>query len=179
VCRLLVAAAAQLPCLAADPLWPPTFDASVVVMCSMWYYIVKLCTNAVILAGAVALATLSPSILAHVCSAILLALFWQQCGWLSHDFLHHQVFSNRMWGDAVGYVIGNVAQGFSVSWWKQKHNTHHAVPNVLASQNGVHNGTFLQSCLRASVNENVLRIRWRPPVGAASVLWFKFCQSRC
>jgi len=30
----------------------------------------------------------------------------------------------------MGYVLGNVAQGFSVSWWKAKHNLHHAVPNV-------------------------------------------------
>lgn len=31
---------------------------------------------------------------------------------------------------AVSYVFGNLFQGFSVAWWKNKHNTHHAVPNV-------------------------------------------------
>jgi fatty acid desaturase len=30
----------------------------------------------------------------------------------------------------MGYLIGNVFQGFSVSWWKAKHNQHHATPNV-------------------------------------------------
>ncbi len=100
----------------------------------------KLSTNALLLAASVALVAWSSSLIAHIASAIILALFWQQCGWLSHDFLHHQVFHNRVWGDAMGYFIGNVAQGFSVAWWKDKHNTHHAVPNIVASQDHLHNG---------------------------------------
>ena len=51
-------------------------------------------------------------------------------GWLAHDFLHHQVFKNRKINDFMGYLIGNVGQGFSVEWWKNKHNTHHAKPNI-------------------------------------------------
>ncbi len=43
-------------------------------------------------------------------SAALLALFWQQCGWLAHDFLHHQVFADRRLNNAAGYVLGNVCQ---------------------------------------------------------------------
>ena len=57
------------------------------------------------------------------------ALCWQQCGWLAHDFLHHQVFANRAINDAFGLFFGNFAQGFSVAWWKDKHNLHHAAPN--------------------------------------------------
>ncbi|KAF9367730.1 hypothetical protein CPC16_006081, partial [Podila verticillata] len=37
------------------------------------------------------------STLANVLSASILGLFWQQCGWLAHDFLHHQVFQDRFW----------------------------------------------------------------------------------
>jgi len=70
----------------------------------------------------------------NMAGAILLALFWQQCGWLAHDFLHHQVFKNDRWkGDLAGVVIGDLFQGFSVQWWKSKHNAHHAVPNLHAS----------------------------------------------
>lgn len=36
-------------------------------------------------------------------------------------------------GDLAGVLIGNVFQGFSVQWWKCKHNSHHAVPNLHAS----------------------------------------------
>jgi len=72
----------------------------------------------------------SASASASMLAAIALAFFWQQCGWLSHDFLHHQVFHVRQWNNAMGYFLGNVCQGFSVAWWKAKHNLHHAVPNV-------------------------------------------------
>jgi hypothetical protein len=30
----------------------------------------------------------------------------------------------------MGFFVGNICQGFSVSWWKNKHFTHHSVPNV-------------------------------------------------
>ena len=66
---------------------------------------------------------------AALAGAFTLALAWQQSGWLAHDFLHHQVFQNRQLNNAFGYFIGNCLQGFSVDWWKSKHNTHHAVPN--------------------------------------------------
>jgi len=65
-----------------------------------------------------------------VTAAFLMAVFWQQCGWLAHDFLHHQVFEVRAWNNAAGYFLGNVCQGLSSAWWKKKHCTHHSVPNV-------------------------------------------------
>ena len=63
-------------------------------------------------------------------SSVLLGLAWQQAGWLAHDFVHHQVFQQRMFNNAVGYFLANVIQGFSVAWWKAKHCTHHSTPNV-------------------------------------------------
>lgn len=77
---------------------------------------------------------------AQMLSAALVALFWQQCGWLAHDFLHHQVFENRFYGDMMGILVGNIFQGFSVGWWKNKHNTHHAVPNLVESSPDAHDG---------------------------------------
>jgi len=47
--------------------------------------------------------------------------------------LHHQVFKNRVYGDLMGILLGDLSQGFSVQWWKTKHNSHHAVPNLEAS----------------------------------------------
>ena len=66
-------------------------------------------------------------------SALAYALFLQQSGWLAHDLLHHQVFRNRVLGHLFGILWGNVAQGFSISWWINKHNAHHAVPNLVES----------------------------------------------
>lgn len=97
------------------------------------YYVWKCFSNLSLLAIAIACAALSESFMVHMVGAVILGLFWQQCGWLAHDFLHHQVFKNRMYGDLMGVIVGNLCQGFSVQWWKSKHNSHHAVPNLHAS----------------------------------------------
>jgi acyl-lipid Delta6-acetylenase / acyl-lipid (9-3)-desaturase len=96
------------------------------------YYAFKIVGNFAILALSIALL-----VNAHgswpwvVLSAVILGVFWQQSGWLAHDFCHHQVFENRIWNDATSYLLGNISQGFSVDWWKTKHNLHHAAPNEL------------------------------------------------
>lgn len=94
------------------------------------YYVYKVLSNLAILAASVFLAVSFDSMVMHIIGAVLLGLFWQQCGWLAHDFLHHQVFKTRALGDLAGIIVGNLFQGFSVQWWKSKHNSHHAVPNL-------------------------------------------------
>jgi len=105
-----------------------------------WFYVYKVASQLVLWSIAMAMVYYSDSVLVHAASAVLLGLFFQQCGWLAHDFLHHQVFKKRRYGDYAGLFIGNVMQGFSVQWWKNKHNGHHSVPNLhnssLASQDG-------------------------------------------
>lgn len=66
-------------------------------------------------------------------SSCIVALFLQQSGWMAHDVLHHQVFKNRNLGHYMGLFWGNLAQGFSIAWWTNKHNSHHAVPNLVES----------------------------------------------
>lgn len=55
------------------------------------YYVWKVVSTYALLGAAVALVLGSETLIAHFAAAVLVALFWQQCGWLSHDFLHHQV----------------------------------------------------------------------------------------
>jgi acyl-lipid Delta6-acetylenase / acyl-lipid (9-3)-desaturase len=66
------------------------------------YYTWKCSSNLAILGLAWALVAYSRLLAAQLLSAILLALFWQQCGWLAHDFLHHQVGGMMM---------------MMISWW--------------------------------------------------------------
>lgn len=94
------------------------------------FYLYKCTFNMSMWATAVAMVYFSDNMAVHIASSLLLGLFWQQCGWLAHDFLHHQVFSQRKYGDVVGIFWGNLMQGFSMQWWKNKHNGHHAVPNL-------------------------------------------------
>jgi acyl-lipid Delta6-acetylenase / acyl-lipid (9-3)-desaturase len=98
-----------------------------------WFYVYKFIFNQCMWATAVALVYYSDHVLAHIMSALLLGVFFQQSGWLAHDCLHHQVFRKRRFGDYAGLYWGNLMQGYSVQWWKNKHNGHHAVPNLHSS----------------------------------------------
>eukprot|EP01129_Flabellula_baltica_P002505 TRINITY_DN12319_c0_g1_i1.p1 TRINITY_DN12319_c0_g1~~TRINITY_DN12319_c0_g1_i1.p1 ORF type:complete len:467 (+),score=81.56 TRINITY_DN12319_c0_g1_i1:139-1401(+) len=71
--------------------------------------------------------------------AIALGVFYQQAGWLGHDLCHHQVFKNRKVNNFFAYLTGNTLAGFSVNWWKDRHNTHHAITNVLESDPDIDN----------------------------------------
>ncbi|KXS11408.1 delta6-fatty acid desaturase [Gonapodya prolifera JEL478] len=98
---------------------------------SLLYYAFKVSFNLSIWASSMYLLTKYPKNPAVVFLAgWLTAIFWQQSGWLAHDFLHNQVFSNRKTSRLFGYFVGNVWQGFSVAWWNNKHLAHHAVPNI-------------------------------------------------
>lgn len=107
---------------------------------SKLYYVYKVTSNLGLLAIAAYLAMAFDNFFLNMTGAIVMGLFWQQCGWLAHDFLHHQVFQTRLFGDCVGLLVGDLFQGFSVQWWKTKHNAHHAVPNLHASVPGACDG---------------------------------------
>lgn len=110
---------------------------------SKLYYMFKILSNLSILAASVYFGTQFTSPWLVCLGGLLMALFWQQSGWLAHDFLHHQVFTYRPINNLIGYMVGNLWQGFSVDWWKNKHNTHHAVPNVHGADPDVDTMPFL------------------------------------
>jgi len=94
------------------------------------FYAYKCAFNMGMWATVCALVRFSDSNTVHAAASLLLGLFYQQCGWLAHDFLHHQVFQKRKYGDMLGIFWGNLMQGYSMQWWKNKHNGHHAVTNL-------------------------------------------------
>lgn len=107
---------------------------------SLGYYAMKQLTQLALLGVVVGCVTLSDSTAVHLFGATLLGLFFQQCGWLCHDIVHHQLFANRLGGQLLGLVWGNLMQGFSCAWWRNKHNAHHAVPNLHQSVPGASDG---------------------------------------
>ena len=75
------------------------------------YYLWKCVSNLALFFTAAAILMSGNDSWAACCmSALILGLGWQQSGWLAHDFLHHQVFTNRAWNNAVGLFFGNVVQ---------------------------------------------------------------------
>ncbi|KAF4315762.1 hypothetical protein BBO99_00009150 [Phytophthora kernoviae] len=73
---------------------------------SMIYYAWKILSTFGIWLASVAICYYFDSWSMYMLAACVMGLFWQQSGWLAHDVLHHQ-------------------------WWKNKHNFHHAVPNLI------------------------------------------------
>lgn len=78
---------------------------------SSLFYAYKCLFNLGMWSMAMAMMYFSDSTAVHFGAVILMGLFFQQCGWLAHDFLHHQVFRNRRYGDYGGVFWGNVMQG--------------------------------------------------------------------
>lgn len=76
-----------------------------------WFYAYKCCFNMCMWASAFAMMYFSDSVAVHFAAAVWMGLFFQQCGWLAHDFLHHQVFRNRRYGDYGGLFWGGIMQG--------------------------------------------------------------------
>jgi len=71
--------------------------------------------------------------------AVLFGVGYQQLGWLGHDACHHGLTPNRKWNNFLGYFFGTFLCGFSLHWWKDRHNTHHAITNVLDADPDVDN----------------------------------------
>merc|ERR1711964_403893 len=72
----------------------------------------------------------------HVLAAFLMGGFWQQCGFLMHDFMHNSVFQNRAWDQAFGMFFGSVCFGISSLWWRDEHFEHHLFTNTYAEGAG-------------------------------------------
>ena len=77
--------------------------------CKKGYYVLKLASNLSMLAAAVTVfAMWRERMWAYILSAALISLFWQQSGWLAHDFLHHQVFRSKRLNYNMGLLVGTV-----------------------------------------------------------------------
>nr|ALG35825.1 delta 6 fatty acid desaturase [Isochrysis sp. SKMKUIso1] len=80
------------------------------------YYVWKVVSTVALAVGAWMLVAWSQNLGVQMLSAFLVALFWQQCGWVGHDFLHPPgIYEPVRWGDLAGIVIGT----------SSSHNTHH------------------------------------------------------
>lgn len=82
----------------------------------------------ILLLASIALFFLTNAVPAIMLNSLLLAFVYGQFGLLAHDFGHSQVFRKQKWNDFFGHIAGAVV-GLSYSWWKEKHNAHHAHTN--------------------------------------------------
>lgn len=66
-------------------------------------------------------------------SSFICGVFFQQAGWLAHDFAHNQV--TYKYKPFFVTLVGTLCQGFTGQWWIPKHMMHHARPNAVDEHN--------------------------------------------
>ena len=60
-----------------------------------------------------------------------LGLLLTQFAFLAHEAAHRQILKSAKTNDKLGRFLANVVVGISYSWWMNKHNKHHAMPNTI------------------------------------------------
>jgi fatty acid desaturase len=63
-------------------------------------------------------------------NAIFLGFVMAQLAYTSHSACHRQCFHALWKNDLTALILGNLLNGISRDWWTNKHNAHHAEPNV-------------------------------------------------
>lgn len=74
----------------------------------------------------------------QILASVLIGLALQQAGWLGHDYVHGR--------GKISYILGRsytVVNGFSTSWWSNKHNTHHVHTNQMGVDLDIANDPIL------------------------------------
>ncbi|MGD7704944.1 fatty acid desaturase family protein [Microlunatus sp. Y2014] len=82
--------------------------------------------------------------------APLVAVASAQLAYLGHDIGHHQVIRGARWRWLAGATLANLVTGLSYGWWNDKHNRHHASPNVDGSDPDVADGIIAWSDRQAA-----------------------------
>lgn len=98
---------------------------------SPWYYVRKVVEVLGVFTLSLYLLFKTESFAAHMVSAVLLGMFWQQFAFIGHDCGHMSARTHARDNIDVPRLGALVTffNGISVAWWKATHNVHHAVPN--------------------------------------------------
>mmetsp|Transcript_11370 Transcript_11370/g.20940 ORF Transcript_11370/g.20940 Transcript_11370/m.20940 type:complete len:492 (-) Transcript_11370:955-2430(-) len=100
---------------------------------SPWFYVRKVVVVFCIFVCALGLLFKTESFMAHMASAVLMGIFWQQFAFVGHDCGHMSARTHARDNIDVRNLGALVTffNGISVSWWNATHNVHHAVPNTV------------------------------------------------
>jgi fatty acid desaturase len=90
----------------------------------------KIIFTATLLAVSLIILFLTDTIWLQLLNAVFLAFVFGQMGFIAHDTGHRQGFHTPKQNDIFGLVHANLLIGMSYGWWLDKHNQHHAQPNV-------------------------------------------------
>ena len=76
-------------------------------------------------------------------ASVVIGVAWTRCGWLQHDGGHCGITGNTRFDHAIQAVVEGFVKGGSASWWRNRHNKHHAKCNVQGKDTDLHTYPFL------------------------------------
>lgn len=94
------------------------------------FLLYKIALCAVLLSLSLLFLFLTDALWAQLLNAAYLAFVFGQIGFIAHDTGHRQGFHTPKQNDFFGILHANFLIGMSYGWWVEKHNKHHAQPNV-------------------------------------------------
>ncbi|XP_066272249.1 uncharacterized protein [Branchiostoma lanceolatum] len=98
---------------------------------NLWWYARKVAVCGLIFAAMLWLVVGFQQTWVHCLAGVLLAIFWQQIGFMMHDLMHHQIFETQKVTNLVGTFVGSVCFGVSANWWRDEHWVHHMLTNTI------------------------------------------------
>ena len=93
------------------------------------FYAAHLGGTLALIAGAVVAIVLIGDSWWNLALAPPVAIISSQLAFVGHDGGHRQIFSSNRMNDWVVIAMSGLFMGFSLSWWMDSHNRHHAWPN--------------------------------------------------
>eukprot|EP01108_Squamamoeba_japonica_P000835 TRINITY_DN12_c0_g1_i2.p1 TRINITY_DN12_c0_g1~~TRINITY_DN12_c0_g1_i2.p1 ORF type:complete len:395 (+),score=197.37 TRINITY_DN12_c0_g1_i2:71-1255(+) len=88
---------------------------------------------------------------APLLAMFLLGFGMQQAGWAGHDYSHAR--GNTCWW--LSRTLSGLINGFSPTWWSDKHNTHHVHPNQRGIDTDIDNDPVLHLFVPATEADDV------------------------
>lgn len=72
----------------------------------------------------------APASVRLVLSSVAIGVAWTRCGWIQHDGGHIGITGDSTYDHAIQAVFEGFVKGSSATWWRNRHNKHHAKCNV-------------------------------------------------
>ena len=94
-----------------------------------WSYAVILSRVLLLLVLGVSLTLTATTFSGALIAGLVMALYLQQAAFVGHDCGHNSVTFSSTFDGMLGFIVGPLLTGVSISWWKHSHNVHHVETN--------------------------------------------------
>jgi fatty acid desaturase len=122
-----------------------------------WFYVKLALVLVALLAAGVAVLVTQHPFWVYLLDALFMGLVFVQIGFIGHDAAHRQIFDRVTHNEILSVLCFNVVLGGSASWWRDKHNRHHASPNHEGEDPDIELGVFAFTFESAKKSRGLVR----------------------